>query len=335
MNVLDLKKDTQFRMIGLTAELNKIIQLKLGSSYNGQKYYEPSSLLGTASAKTIKGLKKGFSTYIMYLSPSTLNSKGKNLCSGATAGCIESCLFTSGRGSFSMVELARVNKTEFFLHDREKFLDRLVAEIASIELKHSKMTEDIHNADGSIKRAKNVAIRLNGTSDIPWANIKLKKYNNKNIFELFPNIQFYDYTKVKSQVESARSIKNYHVVFSQSESNILDSLDLFNSGSNFASVFFPQIPSHFMGLSVYDGDESDLIFTYPTNKVIGLYLKVPRKTRNLVNLFIKKAVESGFVSLVLNNQIVEVTDENIQKATEIYFELKNKKLAEKRKNKIL
>ena len=35
-------------------------------------------------------------------------------------------------------------------------------------------------------------VRLNGTSDIKWENVK---YNNQTIFELFHDIQFYDYTK--------------------------------------------------------------------------------------------------------------------------------------------
>ena len=150
---------------------------------------------------------------------------------------------------------------------------------------------------------------------------------------MFPNIQFYDYTKVKSIANDAKNIPNYHVTFSQSENNILDALEMFENGSNFASVFFPIIPKTYMGLSVYDGDETDLTFTYPSNKVVGLYLKVPRKKRSIVNSFIKKSIASGFVNLVVDGQIVNPTDENIEKATEDYFKIKYSKMREKRNKK--
>ena len=51
-------------------------------------YYVPNNLLSKGGdAKTIKGEKKGWKTYIMYMSPFTDNSLGVNLCPHATAGC--------------------------------------------------------------------------------------------------------------------------------------------------------------------------------------------------------------------------------------------------------
>ena len=72
-------------------------------------YYVPNNLLSKGGdAKTIKGEKKGWKTYIMYMSPFTDNSKGVNLCPHATAGCAAACLNGSGRGGFtSSVQVGR------------------------------------------------------------------------------------------------------------------------------------------------------------------------------------------------------------------------------------
>ena len=83
-------------------------------------YTKPSKLFGTENAKTIKGEKLGFTTFIIYLSPHKANSLGKNLCAGASEGCIASCLFTAGlSGIYESIPKARRNKTEYFLHNKE------------------------------------------------------------------------------------------------------------------------------------------------------------------------------------------------------------------------
>jgi hypothetical protein len=70
-------------------------------------------LLTNNNAKTVKGRKKNYETYIMYLSPFTQNSKGINLCSHASEGCAAACLFGSGFGGmFTNVEQGRINKTD-------------------------------------------------------------------------------------------------------------------------------------------------------------------------------------------------------------------------------
>ena len=47
-------------------------------------------------------------------------------------------------------------------------------------------------------------IRLNGTSDIQWETIPIEGY--ENIFDMFSDIQFYDYTKIPTRKVS--HIKN-------------------------------------------------------------------------------------------------------------------------------
>ena len=63
-------------------------------------YVKPANLLSTENAKTVKGEKKGYTTYIMYLAPHTQNSKGINLCPHASEGCAKACLFGSGSARF-------------------------------------------------------------------------------------------------------------------------------------------------------------------------------------------------------------------------------------------
>ena len=55
-------------------------------------------LLTTDNHKTVKGEVMGVKTLVLYLSPYKDNSKGKNLCPKASAGCSKACLFNSGAG---------------------------------------------------------------------------------------------------------------------------------------------------------------------------------------------------------------------------------------------
>jgi len=87
-------------------------------------------LLSTNNAKTIKGAKLGYVTYILYMSPHRANSTGKNVCSHASAGCIESCLVGSGFGGmFTSVKNGRTERTEYFLKHRIEFLSQVKIEI--------------------------------------------------------------------------------------------------------------------------------------------------------------------------------------------------------------
>jgi len=79
------------------------------------------------NAKTVKGQKQGFLTGIIYLAPYTLS--GVNLCPTAElAGCHEACLYTAGRGIFSSVQTARLNKTVKFNNDLQGFISQLILE---------------------------------------------------------------------------------------------------------------------------------------------------------------------------------------------------------------
>ncbi len=68
------------------------------------------------------------------------------------------------------------------------------------------LVHDIHKFIRACDRKeKKPAIRLNGTSDIQWEKIDIE---GQNIFEMFPQIQFYDYTKIPTR--KVDNIPNYH-----------------------------------------------------------------------------------------------------------------------------
>jgi len=227
-----------------------------------EEVYYPSNLLTRSSTKTLKGEKFGWDTHILYLSPHKQNKHGKNLCPKATAGCSAACLYTSGRGRFSTVQKARMNKTELFLTQRNWFLEKLYKELLHINKRNTNFTNK-------------QCVRLNGTSDIPWENIK---YKNKNLFEHFPELQFYDYTKDPKRVINNK-YKNYHLTFSRSEENNNTCLDLLELGHNVAFVFAKDIykdvviKGKFLNWDLVDGDESDLRFLDKQGVIVALKSK--------------------------------------------------------------
>jgi len=239
-------------------------------------YKIPNSLLSTVNAKTVKGEKLGYTTYIMYLAPHTQNSKGINLCSHASKGCAKACLFGSGAARFEEVQNGKKNKTEFYLADRKGFMAQLVKEIARAERLHNLVEgEKKIGRKGKVIRYKNFAIRLNGTSDIPFEKIKLD--NGLNIFETFPNVTFYDYTKNPKRFNKELP-KNYHLTFSRSEDNDNDVDDVLAKGGNVAVVFgvksVEDLSTTYKGYPVINGDETDLRFLDEKNVVVGLKYKL-------------------------------------------------------------
>jgi hypothetical protein len=207
----------------------------------------------SADAKTIKGKKYGYLTGILYLAPSDIS--GINVCAMATPGCKTGCLFTAGRASmYPKINKARIRKTQELFSDRQAFLDQLRKDISTV-----------------VRKAKRErlqpCIRLNGTSDLPWIPLLLSKE--------FPDVQFYDYTKLPKPYTRIRP--NYHLTFSHSETNLFDCLDSLWNGVNVAVVFDTKkgrpLPDSWHGYKVIDGDLSDLRFTDQTRVVVGLRAK--------------------------------------------------------------
>ena len=204
--------------------------------------------------KTIKSNKAGFLTGILYLAPYDLS--GVNLCPFAkVAGCVDACLNTAGRGAFSNVQKARLRKAKLFNDDRGEFMAQLI--------------EDIHKLKREAKK-KNLqpVIRLNGTSDIEWENIRAGEYT---IFDLFPDLQFYDYTKNPNRKNLPA---NYDLTFSYSgvESFIKFNRQALSNNMRVATVF-KILPVEFEGREVINGDDHDARFIEDKNIIVGLKAK--------------------------------------------------------------
>ena len=231
-------------------------------------------LLSTGNPKILKGLKQGFNTYILHLAPANLS--GYETCPKRTAGCTAACLNTAGRGGMikkgettNAIQQARIRKTKLFFENRAEFMTQLVKDI-ELAIKQS------------AKKNLIPVFRLNGTSDLAWekyeATVTDKNGRSivfKNIFEAFPFVQFYDYTKVLGR--KVNGIANYHLTFSEADDNALDTLNAIRAGMNVATVFGIKknspMPEMWNGMKVFNGDESDLRFLDPKNVVVGLYAK--------------------------------------------------------------
>ena len=219
------------------------------------------SLLTVGNPKLLKGEKKGYLSSVLHLAPANLS--GKEVCPKRTAGCTAACLNTAGRGgifkkgeSTNVIQQARIRKTKAFFENRQEFLNELVVEIIKTKTKAEKQ--------GLIP-----VFRLNGTSDLSWE--KYEVTNGKNIFEMFPDVQFYDYTKIVGR--KVAHIKNYHLTFSNADGNINDVLKAKSSGMNIAVVFKKELPEKYLGLPVINGDETDLRFLDPKGVIVGLKAK--------------------------------------------------------------
>ena len=222
-------------------------------------------LLGVGTnAKTIKGDGDEYLTAILYMTPYKVMVDGKsfNSCSMAEqASCIDGCLYTAGRGAFNNVQTARQRKAEWFYRDRDSFMLQLVDDINKF-VKYC------------LKRGIQPCVRLNGTTDIRWELIKIIGTHN-NIFELFPNVQFYDYTKIPNRKVS--HLDNYHLTWSYSAANtkyeqLFD--QVIQNGMSVAVVFRKPINlKTWRGYKVVDGDKDDLRFLDPKQSIVALYAK--------------------------------------------------------------
>jgi hypothetical protein len=218
-------------------------------------------LLTVENAKTSKGEKLGYLTGILYLAPAE-ESRVMNTCTMSTAGCRAGCLFTAGRAQlFPHIIEARIRKTQWLARDRAGFVAQLRKDITAL-----------------VKRATRErmvpAVRVNGTSDLPWLALQMSRE--------FPNVQFYDYTKMPRPWQCTRA--NYHLTFSLSESNESDAITALQHGVNVAVVFTTrrgqELPATWHGYGVIDGDSHDLRFldVHRVGLVIGLRAKGKAKT---------------------------------------------------------
>jgi hypothetical protein len=236
-------------------------------------------LLTPGNPKTEKGKGQGYWTFILHMSPADLS--GYNVCPLATAGCKHACLNTAGRGGISRggiltydavasgvrneIQNARRLRTRAFFEHRAEFMALLIVEITK-----------------AIRRARKLGyipvFRLNGTSDIRWESIPIGSL--PNIMAAFPDVQFYDYTKLPNRKHIPA---NYHITFSLADGNDAHAYAALNNGINVAAVFRDKstvaryIETGFvlggMQTPVACGDDTDLRFLDAPGHVIALYAK--------------------------------------------------------------
>jgi hypothetical protein len=163
-----------------------------------------------------------------------------------------------------------------FFEEREKFFQLLIKDIENLQRE-------------AASKGKKAAVRLNGTSDIPWESTPFFMSSSVGqdtrhiIFEGFPDVQFYDYTK--NPWRNVSHIPNYHLTFSRSETNDDQLFQAVINGMNIAIVFDGPLPEDYriydnnevgnssILLNVIDGDETDLRFLDNWSCVVGLKAK--------------------------------------------------------------
>ena len=211
------------------------------------------NVLGTSSAKTEKGEVKGWLTGISYLSPAA--ESGFALVCFWARNCKAICLNWAGRGALNTVQKARQRKTfRLFAYGIQNYLLNVVLDIRKL-----------------LQRAQNkgfgLAIRLDGTSDMGLVNHPIQALGNKTLPQLFPSVEFYEYTKSFGRMEAflrGEFPRNVHFTFSlDGETNKAQAAILNLKGANIAVCFSGSFPTVWNGSKVIDGDTSDLRFLDP------------------------------------------------------------------------
>ncbi|RVP50001.1 GP88 family protein [Sinorhizobium medicae] len=260
---------------------------------NGTLIFKSKTILAGLNAKTIKGDKREeYATAIMYLAPAKM-AGGANLCAMAReAGCDPThnnggCLVNSGQAQvFSSINRARIAKTQRYLADRAAFMAELVRDIERF-------------VKWCAKHGVKPAVRLNGTSDIQWevahpcervaaTDAEFGDWVGQyaSIFEAFPEVQFYDYTKVYKRAYRQLPA-NYALTLSYSGANERYAEAVtkaaHETGANMAVVYRTKaLRDYFVDKlaqygetcrDVIDGDQTDLRFLDPQRVIVGLYAK--------------------------------------------------------------
>lgn len=218
-------------------------------------------------------------TYGIYLA--SADASNINVCPKSSM-CRESCLVGSGyakidalAGSTKVID-SRITKTRLFFANKPLFMKLLCIEI-----------------DRAMNKAKRLnmefSIRLNCTSDISPLAFNM---NGKNILELYPNVMFYDYTKVKNYWKIAEKYSNYYLTFSRdgSAENEQECLEWLSKGNNVAVVFgvtkTSELPKKWKGYEVLVGDDYDYRVWDKLQKgkqIVGLIYKVGKNDFEEIN----------------------------------------------------
>lgn len=209
-----------------------------------------TKLLSISSAKLDKSQNEQFLNAVMYLEPSV---NFKTICKASSPVCRQSCLVHSGMMRMQTQTAARVKRTEFYLGDKAGFMEQLASEINAL----------IRKAE---RQGKQLALRLNGTSDLDFSAV----------YQTYKNVTFYEYTKRPDIAALSNRISNLHVTFSRTEKTKESTIKrMVEMGVNVAVVFDDkrEKPREFCGIPVIDGDSHDRRFEDGKGVIVGLKLK--------------------------------------------------------------
>jgi hypothetical protein len=216
--------------------------------------------LTVANPKTTKGLGYGYVTAILHLAPA--NYGGYTTCHRFKQ-CATSCLYHQGRGRFTTTQNARIRKTKELFETPNTFFMGLHSDISGLQYR-------LRGRDNP-----KLCVRLNGTSDILWEDMKVTPYEGRTIFDEFPHVEFYDYTKYKWGTRTAWNDMpmNYHLTYSYdgTEEDVANAMEVLENGwnvnvihtetsynNNLARISKGQ--KHAWGYPMFDNELNDLRF---------------------------------------------------------------------------
>ncbi len=261
-------------------------------------------IFSTDSAKAIKASGYGYLNAIHYMAPHSSAGVG-NLCAHASVQCIALCLGTHSGQAAMVKDLdngtnatreSRKHKARLFMANRAAYMNEVARAIVRIVIR---------------ARRENLTpcIRLNGSTDITWERIRFDlepktaamvapmrrgdwKLTQVTLLELFPDIQFVDYTKNPNRM--GKTPANLHLTLSYSGANSQACVDALNAGHNVAMVFHGGLPVSFAGFPVVDGDKHDLRHLDPRGGfIIGLSPKGATAKRDKSGFVVAWREQSG------------------------------------------
>lgn len=258
-------------------------------------------LFSIDNVKAAKASGFGYINAIHYMAPHSLGGFG-NLCPNATEPCIHNCLgWQSGHAAMvkdldigtNSVRESRKLKAKLFMTDRVNYLNAMVCAIARIVAKAKR--------DGL-----KPCIRPNGSSDIPFERLRfncnakaitalcragldrhITYLSQVTLLELFPTIQFIDYTKNPNRLGKAP--RNLDLTFSYGVTNSSDCVKALLAGHNVAMIFDNGLPESFAGFPVINGDLHDLRHLDPKGgHIVGLSPKGKRAKSDATGFVVRQ-----------------------------------------------
>jgi len=212
------------------------------------------------SVKHEKAYKYNELVYTIYLAPA--NISGYEVCPGRSKECTDLCLNGSGNALMypNMINGCRIKKTKLLFENRQFITQWIIREIK----------KGINRAN---KKGFKFSVRLNNTSDISPENFYIYKNGKKiNLLEYFPDIIFYDYTKVPERIKLLKKYPNYDLTFSYNGFNLKTCKKMLENDIRVAMVF-KKVPEKYLNYNVIDGDQYDMRYRDPKNVIVGLKYK--------------------------------------------------------------